>query len=145
MIIFTLIVLSYSAPILPTTSPTHGALFSWQGHCRDGDTCIVLLNLGLGVWRETPIRLCDVDTPEKRSIDENERARAEEARILTQATLSHATKIRIHVAYNSRGNPVYSFDRLLAWVQADGKDIGTILLNNNLARLIDKRCPRYDN
>ncbi len=103
----------------------------------DGDTFRARVDLGMRVYRETPIRLAGVDAPELRSSDPTERARG---------TASRLVLINILSQDGSVFKPVYlrtyldktSFDRYIAdvWVdQGDGTllDVAQEMVNRGMA------------
>ena len=59
-------------------------MYEYKAICTrvvDGDTIDVLIDLGLGILTRQRLRLYDVDTPELRSVNEDERKDAQNARL----------------------------------------------------------------
>ena len=101
-------------------SEKHEAVYQY---IHDGDTAVFFLDNK----EKVIVRFLAVDTPE---IGEEG---YEEAKRFTDTTLEKASKIIIELDPNSERYD--KFDRLLAWVWADGELMQEKLLENNLAQL----------
>lgn len=58
-------------------------MFEYQAYCKrvvDGDTFVLHVDLGFGIYKVDMFRLADVDTPELRSKNEKERLHAQDAK-----------------------------------------------------------------
>ena len=76
----------------------------------DGDTVDVEIDLGFGIKMNERIRLYDIDTPEIRTRDLNEKARGIAAKdFLTKTLKSYNNNIIIKTHFNKRGK----FGRIL--------------------------------
>jgi len=50
----------------------------------DGDTCVVMIDLGFKIFHKATLRLLDIDCPESRTRDLVEKARGKEATLFTK-------------------------------------------------------------
>jgi hypothetical protein len=84
----------------------------------DGDTCDVLLDLGLGVFKFERLRLAGVDAPETRSRDAREKALGEDAKRFAEAYLgAPGTELLVDVLEVSTGKcTLYKYE--VAWQSA---------------------------
>ena len=102
----------------------------------DGDTLLVRARVWLDLEVITRVRLRDVNAPELRSRDEDERARAQAARAFV-ATLTEGAVLRL----SEIGQDKYG-GRVVARVAVDGADLGTALLAEGHARPMGPRGRR---
>lgn len=122
--------------------------------CHDGDTCTFNLVLeetvsnlpipGVQAQRTSTlvvhnqvIRLCDIDSPELHGPDH---AAALQARDHVVALLREAAaqgNLQVKLAGTTD-----KYGRWLAWVIADGVDVGTDLRKSGLARPYPQKCPQ---
>lgn len=108
--------------------------------CKDGDTCVFQLQLGLGMTKTEDVRLCEVDTPELKTGEPGL-----DAKHWTQAVLQGAKEIRLFVPQKNCTKPnrceKRSFDRLMAWVMVDGHNLtDMIIAAGKGASYTKKRC-----
>jgi endonuclease YncB( thermonuclease family) len=94
----------------------------------DGDTLLVRARVWLDLEVITRVRLRDVNAPELRSRDEDERARAQAARAFV-ATFTEGAMLRL----SEIGQDKYG-GRVVARVAVDGADLGAALLAEGHAR-----------
>lgn len=97
---------------------------------RDGDTVVVLLHIGLDVWRETAIRLVGIESWELGS--ENDE-RANNAAMIQNA--AHTLKL-CYVRASRRGLDRYG--RLRGDVIIDGRSLAEINVNVGIAWRADR-------
>jgi endonuclease YncB( thermonuclease family) len=102
----------------------------------DGDTLLVRARVWLDLEVITRVRLRDVNAPELRSRDEDERARAQAARAFV-ATLTEGAVLRL----SEIGQDKYG-GRVVARVAVDGADLGAALLAEGHARPMGPRGRR---
>lgn len=108
--------------------------------CYDGDTCIFQVDLGFEVSINQKVRFCDIDTPEMRGGTELTKAKAAEVRDWLVNELMKAHNIVLMVAQKN-GREVKTFDRILAWVIADGVELNARMVKLGLAEKSSKTCP----
>jgi endonuclease YncB( thermonuclease family) len=94
----------------------------------DGDTIVVRAKLWPNLLAETHVRLAGVDAPELNGHCDAERERAEQARAFVESRLEHAAIRLFDVRTDKYGG------RVLARVEADGRDLADQLLAAGLAR-----------
>lgn len=99
----------------------------------DGDTITFLIDLGFKVKYETNIRLKGVDTPELRSKDSVEKARAYEAKAFVMEKLIYAKEIIIKTDKDKTGK----YGRYIAEVIYDGKNLNQELVEAQLAEVYE--------
>lgn len=112
-----------------TADSTYGAFYSAQYIKNyDGDTITFNIpNVHPVIGDNISIRVRGIDTPEMRGKCEKEKLLANEAKVLVEQVLTkHKSVTLLNVG---RGK----YFRLVADVVADGNDIATILLENDLA------------
>jgi endonuclease YncB( thermonuclease family) len=102
----------------------------------DGDTLLVRARVWLDLEVVTRVRLRDVNAPELRARDEDERARAQAARAFV-ATLAEGAVLRL----SEIGQDKYG-GRVVARVTVDGADLGSALLAGGHARPMGPRGRR---
>lgn len=110
-------------------------LWFWRGRVRrvvDGDTVDVVVDHGFNHFSFQRLRLLDVDTPELRSRDEQERAKAQVAKNRV-IELCNGREILFR---SKKGD---SFGRWLAtiYIDVEGaamKDLGQLLIEEGLAQ-----------
>lgn len=108
--------------ILPTSLLAVPAVY--RG-CYDGDTCRFDIP---GIGKYQSVRLLGVDTPEKKARCLKEQFLANQAAAFTNQLLKTANKITLA----PKGRDKYG--RLLAWVDFDGLDLSTLLIEQGLGR-----------
>ena len=83
-------------------------------------------------WKTTHVRLMGFDTPELSGRCNLERRLAKDAQDRLHALLEGATDIElVNRAEQDR------YGRVLAWLLIDGRDVGRVLISENLARPYD--------
>lgn len=109
--------------------------------CHDGDTCRFSIQLGFGVVIEKNIRFCDVDAPEKYA---DNREPSKLATAWVERKLRSAERIVLQVPYSDRcrGNSCEdtSFERVLAWVIADGEVLNSTIISEGYAKVSPTMC-----
>jgi micrococcal nuclease len=96
--------------------------------CYDGDTCTISIpSLPSLFGDRLPIRLAGIDTPEKGSRCDRERALAVQARNFLRARLRAAREIEIDLIARDK------YFRVLTLIRADGVDLADALLAAGLA------------
>ena len=99
----------------------------------DGDTLRLDIDLGMGVWlHNQSVRLFGIDTPEIRSRDQAEKARAIKARDFVRETLFTDDELIIQTHKDKTGK----FGRLLVtvFVIDSGENLNKLLVEQGLAR-----------
>jgi len=98
----------------------------------DGDTLEVDIDMGFStVLHKEKVRLLDIDTPELRSKDLNERKRAQEAKAFVQELLPEGTEVVLRTQKDKKGK----YGRYLADVWLDGnRHLSKILKENNFEK-----------
>lgn len=97
----------------------------------DGDTIKFMVDLGFGIHHMITVRLAEIDTPELRSSDPEEKARAYEAKDFVREALMGAENIIIRTEKDRTGK----YGRYIAHVSFDGVDLKEVLLNRKLGEL----------
>lgn len=96
--------------------------------CYDGDTCTFTLpGIDPLIGWQIPVRLRGVDAPEIRGSCQEENEQALQARAVARATLEKAKTIILRRV--ERGK----YFRIVAEVEIDGQDLGTLLVESGLA------------
>ena len=84
----------------------------------DGDTCVVLIELGLNVFKREHIRLADVNAPETRSRDDYEKKMGEDAKCYVERHLGPVgSKLRVRTGATGK------YGRLVAYVYREGDNV----------------------
>jgi endonuclease YncB( thermonuclease family) len=102
----------------------------------DGDTLLVRARVWLDLEVVTRVRLRDVNAPELRARDEEERARAEAARAFVANLAEGAPLVLSEIGQDKYGG------RVVARVAAGGEDLGAALLALGHARPMGPRGRR---
>jgi micrococcal nuclease len=89
-------------------------------HVVDGDTCDILVDLGLNILKRERIRLAGIDAPETRSRDLDEKRLGQDAKAYLERALmtTPARRVRIKIVPTGK-SPYDKFGRLLAYVYDD--------------------------
>lgn len=98
-------------------------------HVVDGDTIDVLIDLGLGILTRQRLRLLDVDTPELRSSNEDERKDAQNARLFVVDKLFDGVEprpLKLHTIKDRKGK----YGRYLATVYLAEPHVGEVACLN---------------
>lgn len=93
----------------------------------DGDTIDVVVDLGLGILKKERIRLNNINTPELRSSNENERVMGNKAKDFVNEELKNAKDI-ILITRGARGK----YGRLIADLSYDGKILSKEIIKMKL-------------
>lgn len=117
-------------------------------HVVDGDTCDVLVDLGLNVLKHERIRLAGIDAPETRSRDLDEKQLGQDAKAYVERVLTACDKrVRIKIVHTGK-SPYDKFGRLLAHVYdardalCDGPSINDQMLAEGYAFVYDGKSAR---
>jgi micrococcal nuclease len=102
----------------------------------DGDTLVVRARVWLDLEVVARVRLRDVNAPELRARDEEERTRAAAARAFVAALAEGAPLVLTEIGQDKYGG------RVVARVAAGGEDLGTALLAGGHARPLGPRGRR---
>lgn len=102
----------------------------------DGDTLVVRARVWLDLEVVTRVRLRDVNAPELRARDEEERARATAARAFLAGLAEGAPLVLTEISQDKYGG------RVVARVSAGGEDLGAALLAGGHARPMGPRGRR---
>ena len=97
----------------------------------DGDTIEVNIDLGFStIIHKEKVRLLGIDTPELRSKDPEEKARAQEAKKFVQNLLPVGTDVIIRTQKDKKGK----YGRYLADVWHEGIHLTTVLKENKFEK-----------
>jgi len=96
----------------------------------DGDTITFLVDLGFGIHKKTTVRLAGIDTPELRSSNLEEKAKAKEAKSFVEQHL-----IDSEIVIKTQEDKTGKYGRYLADVYVDGnlKSLNRMLIEEGLA------------
>lgn len=94
----------------------------------DGDTIRVRIRIWVDIDTETLVRIDGIDAPELRGRCEEETAMARRARDMVESLAIHGVLTLYDIRYGKFAG------RVVARVEADGRDIGRSLLADGLAR-----------
>lgn len=114
-------------------------------HIVDGDTCDILVDLGLNILKRERIRLAGIDAPETRSRDLDEKRLGLDAKAYLERALL-TRRIRIKIVPTGK-SPYDKFGRLLAYVYDDalcaaGTSINEQMLADGYAFAYDGKSAR---
>lgn len=109
-------------------------MYKYRAKCVrviDGDSIIVMLDLGFSTFRRETIRLFGVDTPEvfgvKKSSEEYKKGERASNRV--KELLPEGKELEIETVKDKKGK----FGRYLGKILIDGQDLGEILIAEGLA------------
>ena len=94
----------------------------------DGDTIVVLVDLGFTTFSKQTLRLYGINAPEMRSGGEMAKEWLEKQILQKQVTIETIKKKRVG------GEKTGKYGRYLAIVSIDGVDINQVMLDEGLAR-----------
>jgi len=92
----------------------------------DGDTVVVNIDLGFGIFTKQTIRLYGIDTPELRSVDSVERSKATEAKDFLQGLIENH-----EVVIKTTSKDKYG--RYLGVIEVNSIEVNQLMLDRNLA------------
>lgn len=108
----------------------------------DGDTCDVLVDLGLNVYKRERLRFAGIDAPETRSRDPDEKRLGLDAKAYVERAAAPGARIRLRVSRAK--SPYDKFGRLLAHVYDDVSDVACERASLNERMLADGYAFAYD-
>ena len=114
----------------------HPKNFLYNYRCKlvrvvDGDTVIANIDLGFYTWREVVLRLADIDAPEIRTKDLEEKEKGYKSAHRLELELLDENPDKI---FYIKSKGVDSFGRSIATIYTkQGENINSVLLNENLA------------
>jgi micrococcal nuclease len=113
-------------------------------HVVDGDTCDVLVDLGLNILKRERIRLAGIDAPETRSRDLHEKQLGLDAKAYVERALRTRDDGRVRIKLAAEGKSQHDkFGRLLAYVY-DASDTLCEGPSINERMLVDGYAFAYD-
>lgn len=106
----------------------YGEIIRW----KDGDTCVLNVDLGYGLSLEWSYRVYLIDTPE---IGESLH---DEATLRAQQLAPPGSRVVVRSIKNKKNSDIQTFGRWVAELYVDGVSIGETLLKEGYAKVLEK-------
>lgn len=106
----------------------YGEVIRW----KDGDTCVLKVDLGYGLSLQWSYRVYLIDTPE-----EGESLHYE-ASLRAQELAPPGTEVVVRSIKNKKKQDIQTFGRWVAELYVDGVSIGDTLLKEGYAKVLEK-------